>query len=106
MHKALNNYSPKRIQNPLLLLFIVMLNRYKHLISPFPSFLIVLWSEKELHDAAKRNDTEKIEELVKRGVDVKAKSKVSLLKDTQMLFWASPGTAFNFSGSFLQYLSL
>lgn len=67
---------------------------------------ILLRSEKELHDAAKRNDTAKIEELIKRGVDVKAKSKVSLLKDTQTLFWASPSTAFKFSGPFLQYLFL
>ena len=48
---------------------------------PFQSFLTVLLSEKELHDAAKRNDTEKIQELIKKGVDVKAKNKVSLLKD-------------------------
>ena len=39
-----------------------------------------MWSEKELHDAAKRNHIEKIQELIKKGVDVKAKDKVSLLK--------------------------
>ena len=47
---------------------------------PFQSFLTVMWSEKELHDAAKRNHIEKIQELIKKGVDVKAKDKVSLLK--------------------------
>lgn len=37
----------------------------------------VLHSEKEFHDAAKRNDTARMEELIKRGVDVKAKTNVS-----------------------------
>lgn len=41
------------------------------------SVLIVLVSEKELHDAAKRNDSEKLKELIRKGVDVKAKNKVS-----------------------------
>lgn len=37
----------------------------------------VLHSEKEFHDAAKRNDTARMEELIKRGVDIKAKNNVS-----------------------------
>lgn len=45
------------------------------------SFLTVLWSEKEFHGAAKRNDLEKMQELIKKGVDIKAKNKVSLLLD-------------------------
>lgn len=36
----------------------------------------VLWSEKELHDAAKKNNTEKLQELIQKGVDVKARNKV------------------------------
>lgn len=50
-------------------------------IPPCLSFLSVLWSEKEFHDAAKRNDTEKMQELIKKGVNVKAKNKVSPLKN-------------------------
>lgn len=38
----------------------------------------VLHSEKEFHDAAKRNDTARMEELIKRGVDIRAKNNVSL----------------------------
>lgn len=37
----------------------------------------VLHSEKEFHDAAKRNDTARMEELIRRGVDIKAKNNVS-----------------------------
>jgi len=37
----------------------------------------VLHSEKEFHDAAKRNDTARMEELIRRGVDIKAKNSVS-----------------------------
>lgn len=37
----------------------------------------VLHSEKEFHDAAKHNDTARMEELIRRGVDVKAKNHVS-----------------------------
>lgn len=43
----------------------------------------MLWSEKEFHDAAKKNDTEKMLELIQRGVNVRAKNKVSLLKFQQ-----------------------
>lgn len=39
-------------------------------------FLAVLRSEKEFHDAAKRNDTDKMQELIGRGMDVKVKNKV------------------------------
>nr|XP_047932198.1 ankyrin repeat and death domain-containing protein 1A isoform X2 [Anser cygnoides] len=38
----------------------------------------LLHSEKEFHDAAKRNDTARMEELIKRGVDVKAKTNTEL----------------------------
>lgn len=55
-----------------------------HKILPCLSFLTVLWSEKEFHDAAKRNDTGRMQELIKKGVDVKAKNKVSLLLDRNM----------------------
>lgn len=41
----------------------------------------MLWSEKEFHDAAKRNDTGKMQELIKKGVDVKAKNKVSVWRE-------------------------
>uniref|UniRef100_A0A8D2MFL1 Ankyrin repeat and death domain containing 1A n=1 Tax=Zonotrichia albicollis TaxID=44394 RepID=A0A8D2MFL1_ZONAL len=34
----------------------------------------LLQSEKEFHDAAKRNDTARMEELIRRGVDIKAKN--------------------------------
>lgn len=37
----------------------------------------MLHSEKEFHDAAKRNDTARMEELIKRGVDIRAKNNVS-----------------------------
>lgn len=37
----------------------------------------VLHSEKEFHDAAKRNDVARMEELIRRGVDIKAKTNVS-----------------------------
>ncbi|CAJ1048588.1 hypothetical protein L3Q82_009138 [Xyrichtys novacula] len=46
---------------------------------------ILLVSEKELHDAAKRNDTEKLLELIRKGVDAKAKNKV----DRKALHWAA-----------------
>lgn len=39
-------------------------------------FAPVLCSEKEFHDAAKRNDTERMQELIRRGVDIKVKNKV------------------------------
>lgn len=57
------------------------LSHLTHKILSCLSLLTVLWSEKEFHDAAKRNDTEKMQELMKKGVDVKAKNKVSLLLD-------------------------
>lgn len=37
----------------------------------------MLQSEKEFHDAAKRNDTARMEELIRREVDIKAKNNVS-----------------------------
>uniref|UniRef100_A0A8C7QTS2 Ankyrin repeat and death domain containing 1A n=1 Tax=Oncorhynchus mykiss TaxID=8022 RepID=A0A8C7QTS2_ONCMY len=46
---------------------------------------ILLRSEKEFHDAAKRNDTDKMRELMKKGVDIKAKNKVS----RTALHWAA-----------------
>uniref|UniRef100_A0A8B9LQX8 Ankyrin repeat and death domain containing 1A n=1 Tax=Astyanax mexicanus TaxID=7994 RepID=A0A8B9LQX8_ASTMX len=46
---------------------------------------IMLRSEKELHDAAKRNDTEKMQELIRKGVDPKAKNKM----DRKALHWAA-----------------
>uniref|UniRef100_A0A667X7T9 Ankyrin repeat and death domain containing 1A n=1 Tax=Myripristis murdjan TaxID=586833 RepID=A0A667X7T9_9TELE len=46
---------------------------------------VMLWSEKEFHDAAKRNDTGKMQELIKKGVDVKAKNKM----DRKALHWAA-----------------
>jgi len=51
---------------------------YSTLITLFVCHL-VLWSEKELHDAAKRNDLDRMQELIRKGVDVKAKNKVRLL---------------------------
>ncbi|KAH0620078.1 hypothetical protein JD844_014658, partial [Phrynosoma platyrhinos] len=48
-------------------------------------FLPVLLSEKEFHDAAKRNDTVRMEELVKRGVDIRAKNNI----DRTALHWAA-----------------
>ncbi len=39
-------------------------------------FTPVLRSEKEFHDAAKRNDTERMQELIRRGVDIRVKNKV------------------------------
>uniref|UniRef100_A0A3P9CKN1 Ankyrin repeat and death domain containing 1A n=1 Tax=Maylandia zebra TaxID=106582 RepID=A0A3P9CKN1_9CICH len=45
----------------------------------------LLWSEKDFHDAAKRNDTWKMQELIKKGVDVNAKNKVS----RKALHWAA-----------------
>ena len=38
----------------------------------------VLLSEKALHDASKRNDVEKMQELIRMGVNVRAKNKVSV----------------------------
>uniref|UniRef100_A0AAQ4QMH3 Death domain-containing protein n=1 Tax=Gasterosteus aculeatus aculeatus TaxID=481459 RepID=A0AAQ4QMH3_GASAC len=46
---------------------------------------VLLWSEKEFHDAAKRNDPERMQELIEKGVDVKAKSKM----DRKALHWAA-----------------
>ncbi|XP_026150265.1 ankyrin repeat and death domain-containing protein 1A isoform X4 [Mastacembelus armatus] len=46
---------------------------------------ILLWSEKEFHDAAKRNDMGKMQELIKKGVDVKAKNKI----ERKALHWAA-----------------
>lgn len=40
------------------------------------SCVSVLCSEKEFHDAAKHNDTARMEELIRRGVDIKAKNNV------------------------------
>ncbi|XP_041895624.1 ankyrin repeat and death domain-containing protein 1A isoform X2 [Corvus kubaryi] len=45
----------------------------------------LLQSEKEFHDAAKRNDTARMEELIKRGVDIKAKNNT----DRTALHWAA-----------------
>lgn len=53
----------------------------------FLCLISVLWSEKDFHDAARRNDTWKMQELIKKGVDVNAKNKVSMLK--HRLFWMS-----------------
>ncbi|KAK1890781.1 Ankyrin repeat and death domain containing protein 1A [Dissostichus eleginoides] len=46
---------------------------------------ILLCSEKEFHDAARRNDTGKMQELIKKGVNVKAKNKI----DRKALHWAA-----------------
>ncbi|XP_069034080.1 ankyrin repeat and death domain-containing protein 1A isoform X5 [Embiotoca jacksoni] len=46
---------------------------------------VLLWSEKELHDAAKRNDAERLHELLLKGVDVKAKNKI----ERKALHWAA-----------------
>ncbi|KAF3833374.1 hypothetical protein F7725_027039 [Dissostichus mawsoni] len=46
---------------------------------------ILLCSEKEFHDAARRNDTGKMQELIKMGVNVKAKNKI----DRKALHWAA-----------------
>uniref|UniRef100_A0A671Q0Z6 Ankyrin repeat and death domain-containing protein 1A-like n=1 Tax=Sinocyclocheilus anshuiensis TaxID=1608454 RepID=A0A671Q0Z6_9TELE len=46
---------------------------------------ILLRSEKEFHDAAKRNDTERMQELIRRGVDIKVKNKM----DRKALHWAA-----------------
>nr|XP_006012598.1 PREDICTED: ankyrin repeat and death domain-containing protein 1A [Latimeria chalumnae] len=46
---------------------------------------ILLRSEKEFHDAAKQNDMEKMEELMRRGVDIKAKNNI----DRTALHWAA-----------------
>ncbi|XP_035485407.1 ankyrin repeat and death domain-containing protein 1A isoform X2 [Scophthalmus maximus] len=46
---------------------------------------ILLCSEKEFHDAVKMNDTGKMQELIKKGVNVKAKNKV----DRKALHWAA-----------------
>ncbi|XP_062418062.1 ankyrin repeat and death domain-containing protein 1A isoform X2 [Pungitius pungitius] len=46
---------------------------------------VLLWSEKEFHDAAKRNDPERMRELIQKGVDVKAKNKT----DRKALHWAA-----------------
>lgn len=56
--------------------FVVALYSFLTLYVP-PYLPTVLWSEKEFHDAAKRNDTGRMQELIKKGVDVKAKNKVS-----------------------------
>ncbi|XP_064014043.1 ankyrin repeat and death domain-containing protein 1A isoform X1 [Pogoniulus pusillus] len=45
----------------------------------------LLHSEKEFHDAAKRNDAARMEELIKRGVDVRAKNST----DRTALHWAA-----------------
>ncbi|XP_064525276.1 ankyrin repeat and death domain-containing protein 1A isoform X3 [Pseudopipra pipra] len=45
----------------------------------------LLQSEKEFHDAAKRNDTARMEELIRRGVDIKAKNNT----DRSALHWAA-----------------
>ncbi|KAM7423537.1 hypothetical protein PAMA_000066 [Pampus argenteus] len=45
----------------------------------------LLRSEKEFHDAAKRNDTGKMQELIKKGVNVKAKNKI----ERKALHWAA-----------------
>ncbi|XP_026860326.2 ankyrin repeat and death domain-containing protein 1A isoform X2 [Electrophorus electricus] len=46
---------------------------------------ILLRSEKAFHDAAKRNDTKMMLDLIRRGVDVKVKNKV----DRKALHWAA-----------------
>ncbi|KAK3562397.1 hypothetical protein QTP86_033538 [Hemibagrus guttatus] len=46
---------------------------------------ILLLSEKVFHNAAKRNDTGKMLELIRKGVDIKAKNKV----DRKALHWAA-----------------
>nr|XP_019935272.1 PREDICTED: ankyrin repeat and death domain-containing protein 1A [Paralichthys olivaceus] len=46
---------------------------------------VLLWSEKEFHDAVKINNTGKMQELIKKGVDIKAKNKV----DRKALHWAA-----------------
>uniref|UniRef100_A0A8C2WED9 Ankyrin repeat and death domain containing 1A n=1 Tax=Cyclopterus lumpus TaxID=8103 RepID=A0A8C2WED9_CYCLU len=46
---------------------------------------ILLWSEKEFHDAAKRNEPDKMQELIRKGVDVKAKNKLN----RKALHWAA-----------------
>ncbi|XP_031978211.1 ankyrin repeat and death domain-containing protein 1A isoform X6 [Corvus moneduloides] len=45
----------------------------------------LLQSEKEFHDAVKRNDTARMEELIRRGVDIKAKNNT----DRTALHWAA-----------------
>ncbi|XP_064312160.1 ankyrin repeat and death domain-containing protein 1A isoform X3 [Phalacrocorax carbo] len=45
----------------------------------------LLHSEKEFHDAAKHNDTARMEELIRRGVDIKAKTST----DRTALHWAA-----------------
>ncbi|XP_030353420.1 ankyrin repeat and death domain-containing protein 1A isoform X3 [Strigops habroptila] len=45
----------------------------------------LLHSEKEFHDAAKRNDVARMEELIRRGVDIKAKTNA----DRTALHWAA-----------------
>ncbi|KAF7239512.1 Ankyrin repeat and death domain-containing protein 1A [Varanus komodoensis] len=45
----------------------------------------LLLSEKEFHDAARRNDTARMAELIERGVDVKAKNNL----DRTALHWAA-----------------
>ncbi|XP_068059685.1 ankyrin repeat and death domain-containing protein 1A isoform X3 [Anomalospiza imberbis] len=45
----------------------------------------LLQSEKEFHDAAKRNDTARMEELIRRGVDIKAKNNA----ERTALHWAA-----------------
>uniref|UniRef100_A0A8C4Z0J1 Ankyrin repeat and death domain containing 1A n=1 Tax=Gadus morhua TaxID=8049 RepID=A0A8C4Z0J1_GADMO len=45
----------------------------------------VLLSEKALHDAAKRNEVEKMQELIRMGVNVRAKNKV----ERKALHWAA-----------------
>lgn len=42
----------------------------------------MLWSEREFHDAVKKNDTEKMQELIHKGVEVKVKNKVSVVVQT------------------------
>ncbi|MGH0128214.1 UNVERIFIED_CONTAM: hypothetical protein FKN15_044926 [Acipenser sinensis] len=47
--------------------------------------LKILRSEKDFHDAAKRNDTARMLELMRRGVDIKAKNNI----DRTALHWAA-----------------
>lgn len=52
----------------------------------------VLHSEKAFHNAAKRNDTGKMLELIRKGVDIRVKNNVSLLQLRELIlcsfdFW-------------------
>ncbi|XP_010774753.1 ankyrin repeat and death domain-containing protein 1A-like [Notothenia coriiceps] len=70
--------------HPVLLLFAALKHPLISLL-PYLSLLTVLCSEKEFHDAARRNDTGKMQELIKKGVNVKAKNKI----DRKALHWAA-----------------